>query len=119
MLREKSARPRPRCIRRVLAIFCRAEIGKGVSGIRIGMEFVWFAETRHLGIEPPHICRRWIFIVFAEVAHYRAVNILRALERRRTIAPRRERIATVVHDPRSDIWTHRRHEIDDPSTHAE
>jgi len=55
------------------------------------------AETRHLGVKLPHVCRRRIFIVFAEVAHDRAVNLRRAIEGRWGIAPGMKRIAAVVH----------------------
>src|SRR6266850_3603271 len=98
MRRKETERPRPRSVRRVFAVIARAEVGEGVSSIGIGMKFMGLAETSQLSIEFLHVRRRGIFIILAEVAHDRTVNILRALERRRAITPSMEWIAAVVHD---------------------
>src|ERR671918_460091 len=80
------------------------------------MHLVKFAQLR---VELRSVFGRWVLIVFAEMALKRTVDFSAALEWRWEIAtPGAKRVARVVGDRRLEHRIGRRHEIDDPSTHA-
>ena len=55
--RSGSCSAPPRSGRGVFAVSRRTEIGKGMGGVRIGVEFMQLAKTGHLGVELAHVRR--------------------------------------------------------------
>ena len=79
------------------AIVRRAGIAESVRRTGVSMKLMNLAEFCELRVEPAHIVGRWILVVGAEVPLNRAMDLARAVERRRTFTERDHCAAAVEH----------------------